>query len=277
MPLFWQLLIAAGILLLARAWWEPTRLDCHTIRIESAKPQEAESKTPAGPFRILFLSDLHAEFFRLPVERLLDACAKARPDLILFGGDLSGRRPHLPAALKIIRQIRELPELTGIPFGAVRGNHDSDQAVRGLQQLGIQVLENSGMRVTLQNQTWQIIGLEDLRTGHPDATLAIRQAEAAGIPPARRIVLAHNPDSLLDLPVGSAAFFLGGHFHGGQIWLPFRMEFFLLREEKLPRIGHYKGSFTWQGTPVYISRGLGCVRLPLRLFSKPELILLEIS
>ena len=273
--------LAAVLALLVRAVWEPTSLDCRTVRIElpspDARPLPALPDVSDDTFRLLLFSDLHAELFRIDPARLLEAFAASRPDLVLFAGDLAAHERHLTKALGLFRRIMTLPELQGIPFMAVRGNHDGDRSAAMMAAAGIRVLENEGQILTLAGQAWMVIGLEDLRTGRPDPSGALEQAELSGIPPERRLVMAHNPDTLLGLPDGSAAFFLSGHFHGGQIWLPFHLEFFLLRSEKLPRIGFFKGHFNWQGTQAYISRGLGCVSLPLRLFSRPELTLLEFS
>jgi uncharacterized protein len=270
----WPSLTGLALGLLLRAIWEPTRLDCRVVRI---KPAAHDPGSAVQPLRVLFFSDLHAEHFRLDPDRLLAACAGSRPDVILFGGDLAGKPERLPQALNLMDQVRRLPELAGIPFLAVRGNHDTDESVRGLSQLGIQVLENTGRILVVRQESWLVAGLQSRRTGRPDFAQATLPAEAAGIPPSRRLFVAHNPDGLLDLPPNSAACFLAGHFHGGQIWLPFRLEFFLLRRERLPRIGHYRGQFYWRDTPAFISRGLGCVSLPLRLFSLPELAILEIG
>jgi len=264
------IILAAAAVFLIRGFWEPTKLECLTVKI--SLPSAGGSA-----FRILLFSDLHAEIFRIQPDKLLQAFASASPDLILFAGDLAAHERHLPKALNLMNAIRQLPNLQDIPFFAVRGNHDGESVAVKLQAAGIKLLENTAVACELGGQPWQIIGLADLRTGPHDPAGALLAAEQAGIPPERRLAFAHNPDVLLDLPQGSAAFFLAGHFHGGQIWMPFHLEFLLLRSERLPKAGFYKGHFTWQGTQAYISRGLGCVLLPLRFFSKPELTLLEIT
>lgn len=273
----WILPAVLLILILVRSWWEPTVLTSSTIHVDRRGSLPEKASGTGEPLRILLLSDLHAEHLRLPRQKLLAACAASRPDLVLFAGDLAGTPAALPAALALIQEIRCLPEIQAVPFLAVRGNHDGLDAAESLRQAGIQVLDNAAAPVGVRGESWLVIGLEDMKTGHPDASEALVLADRLALPPERRIVLTHNPDALLDLPDHSAALYLAGHLHGGQIWLPFRLEFFLLRGEKLPRIGHYRGSFIWRGTPAFISRGLGCVKLPLRLFSLPELNIIEIS
>ncbi|MEA4888910.1 MAG: metallophosphoesterase [Clostridiaceae bacterium] len=214
---------------------------------------------------------------RIKRDRLLAAVGRAKPDLVLFAGDLTNHEEHLPAALDLMREIRQLPALADRPCIAVAGNHDSPKAMRALKKTGWSVLSNQGIACMIQGQSWEIIGLEDLHRGRPCAKTPAREAARAGIPRERRLILAHNPDSLLTVDEEQAAYFCSGHFHGGQIWLPFHLEFRLLRKEKLPRLGFYQGRRTWGRITAYISRGLGCVQFPLRLFSFPELAVLKIK
>lgn len=265
--------------MLLRALWEPTRLDVRGITLSSGRRLPAATQPGCarhGP-RIVLFSDLHTEHLRVKTADLLRAIQDARPDMILFAGDLAGDKSHLPQALDLMRRIRELPVAADLPFIAVGGNHDAPDAMAALASLGLITLSNQGVFVRLRDQTWQVIGLEDPKQGRPDPVAALRDADLAGVPPARRMVLAHNPDCLLALPTGRLSWFFAGHFHGGQIWMPFKLEFRLLRREKLPRIGYYKGRVSWGGLTGYISRGLGCVQLPLRLFSLPELTVIELD
>lgn len=160
-----------------------------------------------------------------------------------------------------------------------------------LCRAGFTILTNDSHVIRDQSgQDWLLIGLDILKKGQPDFAQALKRTTASGaasgteswidaratIPPERRIVLAHNPDTFFLVPAGQAGFFLAGHFHGGQIYLPFHLEFFVLRREKLGRMGYHKGSFALNGLTGYISRGLGSVLFPLRLGSMPELAILEL-
>lgn len=302
-----QSALLPGLLLLyliMRAIWEPTVLQVTQIDAGDFKPERqagkggadrpnqvsagddhnsgpvanaiaaADSKTPA--LRVLLFSDIHAEHLRLSDSTILEAIVLARPDLLLFAGDLAAKEQALPRALSLMRQIRQHPALAQLPFYAVPGNHDPAVVRRQLSKMGIPVLVNETRTLEWHGQSWMILGLDDLRHGRPDYEKVFARAEAREIPVGRRIVLAHNPDCLLEISPSRARWFMGGHFHGGQIWAPFQLEFRLLRSEKLPRSGFYKGARRRGGMNAYISRGLGCVALPLRLFSKPELTLFHL-
>lgn len=270
---------AVLVAFLARAIWEPTRIEMNRVQLPFGVPVAGENGTtrPVPVLRVLFFSDLHMDYLRIREKRLLQAVRGLTPDLILFGGDLTAKQSCLPAAIGLLKRLREQPGLSRAPLIAVPGNHDTPEGLAAMAQAGFTVLQNQDYQMHCHGRIWQIIGLADKRLGCPDASASLENARKDGIPPEQRIVLVHNPDSLISLPPGQASWFCAGHFHGGQIWMPFRLEFRLLRDEKLPRAGLYKGLITWGDMTGYIARGLGCVLFPLRFRSVPELVYLEFN
>lgn len=91
-----------------------------------------------------------------------------------------------------------------------------------------------------------------------------------------QLYLAHNPDYLYALQTENALL-LAGHFHGGQICLPFAPEFRWLRKERLGKEGIHRGAHQLGNCHLVLSRGLGCVLLPFRFLSPPELSLYLLS
>ena len=289
------LLLVAGIILL-RAVREPYDLEITQTVLTSprqepeagavissqigleglADPLATAAAAPAG-LRIVLLTDLHAEWLRISPERLRDALLALDFDCLLFGGDLTGRH-HRPAkATPWLMVLQDVLAARQVPGYAVVGNHDAIVSLDLLRQAGFHILQNSSALIQdQQNINWQLIGLDILKKGQPDFAAALSTQPDQAVPAARRIILAHNPDTIFQVPPGAAGFFLAGHFHGGQIYMPFHLEFFLLRREKLGRMGYHKGAFDFRGLASYISRGLGSVLFPLRLGSRPEIALIHV-
>lgn len=265
-------LIVAGlalVFLLVRAFLEPASLSLTKVFLPFTV---REGEKTGLALRVLFFSDLHLDLLRLDHDRLHKAVLEQEPDLILFGGDLAANPARQKEAALFLAGLSQRPGREALPLMAVPGNHDTAEGLAAMAGAGITVLQNETALFSCRGRTWQIIGLKDKKHGQPDLA-------AAGLDPAvpvrQNLVLSHNPDNILDLSGERAAYFLAGHFHGGQIWLPFRWEFYLLRDELLPRQGIYKGIFTYAGLTAFITRGIGCVLVPLRLFSRPELVCLE--
>ena len=306
--LLWGLFFLLAAILLARALYEPTQLEVTRRSLSSATPGDESKEDPGadvarnpasstieGPtqpgLRIALLSDLHAEWLRLKPELIAQALAAEEFDLVLFAGDLTGRHHRPDRAKPWLDALAVVCQRLGKACYAVPGNHDSPTSLDLLCRAGFTILTNDSHVIRDQSgQDWLLIGLDILKKGQPDFAQALKRTTASGaasgteswidaratIPPERRIVLAHNPDTFFLVPAGQAGFFLAGHFHGGQIYLPFHLEFFVLRREKLGRMGYHKGSFALNGLTGYISRGLGSVLFPLRLGSMPELAILEL-
>jgi len=261
----WILPAAAVLALLIRMLWEPRRPEVTRI------PLGEGGRT----LRVLLLTDLHAGLCYVPAARLAAEISASGADVLLFAGDACSGRYDANKARRMLAALGNAARKAGMPACAVPGNHDRALSDQDFEESGFRMLRNRETSVLSRDgSSWRIIGLDDMKHGRPVPPSPGRGP--GGIPAERTVVLAHNPDAVFLLPSGLARFILSGHFHGGQIWMPFRLEYHVLRDEKLPRIGYDKGCVTLGEMTGYISRGLGCVLFPLRFRSLPEVVSLEI-
>ncbi|NJP40007.1 hypothetical protein HCH52_02915 [Oscillospiraceae bacterium HV4-5-C5C] len=306
------LLLATAVILLAWAIAEPHLLDTDYFRLgpkgksqrlrlsaASARPAQRD----ASSLRLAFFSDAHARFLFIPVRQLLARIRQAGVDAVVFGGDFSSSEHDLPKAMRYMRELAAGLSEAGIPLLGVMGNHDEYLSRDTAEQTGLILLSNDSVLLpAADGKPWLLTGLQDLKLGTADLTRGLATWHSAAarllrpaeqqtiegrpaqlpatpeqIPANRRIVLAHNPDTILSLPEGLFSWVLSGHFHGGQIRLPFRLEYKMLRHDRLCKQGYDQGPYTWHKSGLFISRGLGCVLLPFRFLSRPELSILEFS
>jgi uncharacterized protein len=227
------------------------------------------------------------------VAEAVDLILRRRPAAVLLAGDFILHTPGDAAGriATIERLLAPIPA-AGIPAFAVLGNHDYDhrldpprevpleqQVSAALRRLGITVLRNERAVLPLPHRDGAggspliVVGLGERRMDDDDP-----QAALAGLPvEAPRIVLMHNPDTFRKLPSGSAPFAVAGHTHGGQVRLvPGVPDPWWMRLTGMPRdLRHGSGwlaaEFGAPGNRLYVSRGVGFSRAPLRINSPPEL------
>ncbi len=194
-----------------------------------------------------------------------------KPDLIIFGGD------YIYASLNYLKDVFLPFNNFNPPLGkwGVLGNHDNylgtKKVIRVLKESAIELLNNSSIKLIFGGNILYIFGVDDFRTGYPDLKKAIKFLKEDGIV----IGISHNPlfweKGKLNF---SADLLLSGHTHGGQIDLPFLGPIFLL-----PGHGreYYRGFYNINGNKLYVSRGIGTIHIPLRIFCPPEITFIEIK
>ena len=98
-------------------------------------------------------------------------------------------------------------------------------------------------------------------------------AESLLNPGAVNLLLSHNPDVF---PVAAELGYdlvISGHTHGGQVTLEI--------VEQRVNAGHFftpyvVGKYVRDRSNLYVSRGVGCVNLPMRIGAWPEITLLTL-
>ncbi len=222
--------------------------------------------------RVVHLTDLHLGSLGAPYETLKRAIAIAaalQPDIFVLTGDYSddGR----PQPLDLLT-----PLVHTAPTIAVLGNHDyfngafgANAITMALQQIGITVLRNTVVPLTVRDAEAMIVGFDNAASSH-GVDVAGVITELRGKKPC--IALIHEPDVVEDFPSDWAGLTLAGHTHGAQVrlsplqqidWVTFH------RGDKQTR--YPRGWFCVNGNPLYVNRGLGVAGYPIRFAARPEI------
>ena len=216
--------------------------------------------------KIAHLTDLHAgrlcgaEY----LSRVVETTNAASPDLIVLTGDFVTRRSAVRPELSDVLSALHAP---GGKF-AVLGNHDHAANPRRIQRLleaaDIEVLTNTRRILRRGGDPLCLAGVDDLRRGRPDLRAALAGVDEA-VP---RLLLSHNPDMAEMIPPDLRVdLLICGHTHGGQVRLPFGPPLFMPVRHRKYDAGMVQGP----RCPVYVSRGIGMVGVPIRFNCRPEL------
>lgn len=241
--------------------------------------------------RIIQMSDLHSRrygrrekqvhrFIQQPCDLLLntgDCCQhiilrnplrRSTGDLGPVVAGLSWNGIVFPVNVEMtVGVCRRLFEGVSPRFGSfvVQGNHDPDEFMDALAELGVTVLANETRRLNINGAGLNLCGVR----GGGRVAMDIPATVQAIDPGIFTIALTHYPELAESLASAGADLILAGHTHGGQICLP----------TGRPMVTHSRtGARYATGLErlgkgyVYTCRGLGATVLPIRLFCPPEVV-----
>ena len=266
-------LIALALVALFFTWkiWSDTMSDPVVERLVIETDQ---LPTGSQPITIALVADIHMAGPDMPPERVERIVAQVNAlgaDIIAVAGDLVSEKrsgTKVFSAQQVIAPLGKLRASGGVVL--VPGNHDHwfdwPSLSRELEQFPhITVLQNEAVQLG----PIALGGVDDDFTSHDDVPTTLAAMDGLTGP---RVILTHSPDIFPELP-DDIALMMAGHTHCGQIAYP------------------------WGGSPVHMSRygeafacgvvkdggktlvtsgGLGTSVLPLRLFTHPELWLIEL-
>ena len=259
-------LAGVGIVCLAYAYFiEPYWLETTHVTLQNSKLPAG-----AGPVRIVHISDLHCDATMKLEERLVDAIAAAKPDLIAFTGDAINDHE----AREMFRNC--MTRLAAIaPTFAVKGNWDVWLVPEtGLfDGMGVIELDGGGVELQVRGATVWVAGA----SVGPGAQEKIAAALDAAPPGVLKVLLHHWPREIYLAQQHGADLYLCGHTHGGQVALPFYGAIITLSKfGKRFEAGLYHVG----DTAMYVSRGIGMeggTITRLRFCARPEMTIIEIG
>ena len=218
--------------------------------------------------KIVHISDVHGKRFGKGNRRLIKKAAAEQPDFIAVTGDIIHKyRPRdIEVAEELVQGLCKIA-----PVFYVSGNHE----MRSVKYRDLRAKLIAAGATVLDDDCVQTCGvsLAGVNCAHVKSDKFFNLAEGReGV----KILLAHLPQYIDRYALAGYDFALCGHAHGGQWRIPFT------------KVGVYapgQGLFPKYTSHVHscgdmrqvISRGLGNSQCPLRLFNRPEVVVISLK
>lgn len=247
----------------------------------------SEKIRPGDGIRAVFVSDLHARSYGKDNKRLIDLIRQQQPDIILVGGDLNISK--IPSsdkkALAFLRQIADLAPVYYAP-----GNHEKamtdlkvfrDRNHRYMDELGrlnIRYMSNAAVHL---NESISLTGLDAsysyYRKISPKKMSAesIKRYVGTADKTVYNIILAHFPDFFHSCADAGYDLVLSGHYHGGAVRLPGKGGLISPQFKLFPE--YSRGQFERGDSTLIVSAGCGSHTMNIRLFNKPEILVIDLK
>lgn len=262
--------------LLIYVLWANKAVAVNNITVESSHlPKSYDG------FRIAHVSDLHNDEFGKDNKKLLSLIESSNPHIIAITGDLiDSHTPDVKISVDFVKKAQQIAQCF-----YVNGNHEQrvpeeyEALKNSLEEIGVVILENRAVPFEFNGETINIIGVSDpgfetdYLFGDTEAVMR-KNLEPLISEESFNLLLSHRPELFevyTDLKVDLA---LTGHAHGGQFRLPFVGGIYAPNQWFFPE--YDSGLYTEDNTNMIVSRGIGNSLFPLRLFNRPEVVLVEL-
>jgi predicted MPP superfamily phosphohydrolase len=226
---------------------------------------------------VVQLTDIHVGPFMAAEElaRYVEAVNQLKPDLIALTGDfIASSTDEVEPCVTTLAKLKAR-------YGAFAciGNHDiharaDKKLARLLAENGIQTLRNDAVSISIGGAKLSLLGIDDLRSGHPDLPHALRASETD--PMETKILLSHRPEIFSSAASAGIDLVLSGHYHGGQVKLGLGPESLSIARLLTP---YAEGLFQLKAEDrraakranLFVSRGVGITALPVRINCPPQI------
>ncbi|WP_164995876.1 metallophosphoesterase [Miniphocaeibacter massiliensis] len=244
-----------------------------SLKITNINYQSRKVPDEVKGFKILQISDYHNKKF-LTEDYFINKVKETSPDIILLTGDIINSRS--PDYDLIRATLKELLNLAPVYYST--GNHERrltefDDFIIEMKDMGVVVLQDEANKLKLGNSEINIIGLND--PSYYGNKHLVDKLNDLVEKDKFNILLSHRPELFKEYVNSGVDLVFSGHAHGGQVRIPFIGAIFAPNQGFLPE--YTDGIYKEKETTMVVSYGIGSSLIPVRIFAKPEIILLEIN
>lgn len=251
------------LLVLGWGYYNYLHPEVTTVDISINKPITSSTKN----YKVVLISDLHLGYGRgtKAVRQYVKMIENQRPDLVLVAGDLIDNSAEAVNRLRLDRDLSKLQVPDGVYL--VLGNHEYisgiNESLQFIDALPFHLLRDEVF--TLPNGI-QLVGRDDKTN---QERLSVKKLTDKVSMDAPIILIDHQPFETEDAEACGVDLQVSGHTHNGQLWP------FTALTQRLFRVSY--GYRQFDDFHVYVSSGLGLWGPPLRIGTKSELVVLNLS
>lgn len=229
-------------------------------------------------FKIAQVSDIHCDRVGLSDLSFIKKIKDFNPDIIVITGDvLDSYNNDMDIAYNILSQLAIIA-----PCYFVSGNHELrlpkeyDDLKNIMKKLNITYMNNSNQLITKNNESINLVGVEDYNFFKNEDNLNhranfIKTLEELYSPNHFNILLSHRPEKFPIYADIKYELIFSGHAHGGQWRVPFVGGIFSPSQGFFPK--YTNGNYTLEDSTIIVSQGLGNSSFPIRINNRIELVL----
>ena len=272
------IIIVLLVIILIWQIWENNSLSVSHIKYTNSKIPKAFKG-----YRIVQISDLHNKQFGKNQSKLIERIKECNPDIVVITGDLvDDKRCSLDVSLEMstsfVTQVSEIA-----PVYYVAGNHEAytgeyKKIKQKLSETNINMLDNESVVISKNEEELMLIGVLDpyFYGGSESSNSKKLNNELKELSDNDyfKVLLSHRPE-LMDIYVDNKIdLVFAGHAHGGQFRIPLIGGIIAPSQGFFPK--YIDGEYVENDTTMIVSRGLGASIIPIRIFNKPEIVLVEL-
>ncbi len=260
-------------------------IEPNSIKINTVTVKSKELERCFEGLKVIHFSDLHTSKMGYREKKVLKRINGIAPDIVFFTGDFGRQTKSVTFPLGFFEKIK-----TNHGIWAVPGNTDYYPAGKNInrchiddllhqeEKLPFRLVRDKAIKLNLTGSPFYLVGIDDPECpgdySFPKDGVRVERVLRKAKERLPKLVLAHQPD-VFDLSVKHGVdLVLCGHTHGGQLTLPFKLNFFDKSEyaKKYP-----KGLYRQGKTYLYTTSGIGTTRLPMRFGARPEINIIHFS
>lgn len=181
---------------------------------------------------IVMIADVHDQHCKVKSE-VVERIRELDPDIILCVGDIIDNQSESDES--IINFLGALTDITNVYFSL--GNHEleykySDKLIENIKNIGVAVLDKEYVDLDINGNQIRLGGMYDYAFSQDDGTItkesmhdnaAYKFLSSMEDTSSFKLMVAHRPDSFIfgEAYKWNLDLVVSGHYHGGQVILPF--------------------------------------------------------
>ena len=242
-------------------------------------------------FRFVVISDMHNCIYGEDNREILDAIEAKKPDAVIFAGDMV--TSHVDPGNSYERVLRLIGALSArYPVYYGMGNHEDklrrcpddypgmyEDLTKRLEEYGIHLMldekasiDDAGIDIyglDMEHMYYRKLKTYPLPEGYLEGKFGVNDRSRVSI------LIAHNPEHFDTYARWRPDYVLAGHVHGGIINIPLLGGVISPQLKLFPK--YDAGVFKNGDSVMILSRGLGSHTIPIRIFNKAELVVVDIT